>query len=301
MLFNDEGIEILRTASDGLPCDAQLTKETCEKSINLDLLALSKPRFIIDLTLWNEHTEHEKNELTEQILMSIHTMRKFLWDRNLELTNVPREFMDYLGKFAKGFINKVVIRRTGPYVNGDAVILDPQGDCLLNNSNIRAFSTFVIGGIVDKERKIRGETSRLYKILGLDIPRCRIELRGSIIGVPDRINKVIEIILKVLINGEDLEESIITSMSRRDRENRLFYELQRASYRVKIENNVILAITKQMLQRINWVRASERELSLAIKKSHIIVLSDEELTNYLSAGRARPGPWTCNYTNQSVY
>ncbi|WP_243675660.1 hypothetical protein [Vulcanisaeta distributa] len=52
----------------------------------------------------------------------------------------------------------------------------------------------------------------------------------------------------------------------------------------------MLVIPKSMVSRINWVNATEEELNLALRKSHIYVINDEELSKYLSLGMARPGP-----------
>ncbi|WP_243680883.1 hypothetical protein [Vulcanisaeta souniana] len=129
------------------------------------------------------------------------------------------------------------------------------------------------------------------------MPRCRIELRGSIIGVPDRINKVIEIVLMTIFETGSIENAVVMAMSKKDRVNRLLYELQRAAYRIRGENGVLLAVTKSMITRINWVNATEKEVELALRKSHVIVLSNDELNKYLSLGIARPGPETHRYVD----
>lgn len=205
-------LEVLALSLTGtIPCDVYLTKpEDCLVSLDFPINAPEKPHFIIDLSLWSDHTDSEKNELIEQVLASINTVRRYLWDPNLELTSVNDEFLDKFNKFARGFRHGVVIRRDLSIIRGNAVMLDPEGDCVLNEELIRNVHTFIIGGgIVDKERRIKGETARLYRLLGLSVPRCRIELRGSIIGVPDRINKVIEIILTTLFETGNVEAAII--------------------------------------------------------------------------------------------
>ncbi|MCG2870447.1 MAG: tRNA (guanine-N1)-methyltransferase [Vulcanisaeta sp.] len=295
-LFKDNDLEIMSLGKDGAPCDAMLAKPAkCPSPIKVEIAIPNKPRFIIDLALWRDHTKTEKNELVEQVLTSIITIRKYLWDGNLELSDVPDEFLEYLGKFARGFVNAVIINRGPPRIENPAVMLDPEGDCALNEELIRGFSTFVIGGIVDKERRVKGETKRLYDVLSLNIPRCRIELRGSVVGVPDRINKIIEIILRVLFEGRNIEEAIIMSMSKRDRINRLFYEFQKAAYRVRINNITVLALSKSIIEKVNWLNATPKEVEIALRKSHVVLMSDDELGRYLSLGLARPGPYTHRY------
>ncbi len=167
-----------------IPCDAYLVKpNNCLVSLNPLIDVPKKPRFIIDLSLWSSHTRSEKNELIEQVLASISTIRRYLWDSNLELTSVTEEFLEGgFNKFARGgFKHGVIIKRDGPVVDNDTVMLDPEGDCVLNEELIRNTHTFIIGGgIVDKERRVKGETARLYRLLGgLNVPRCRIELRAQ--------------------------------------------------------------------------------------------------------------------------
>ena len=296
-VFRADGIEILTSSGPGeSSCDAHLTKPgNCQVSLEFLMDLPRKPRFVIDLSLWKDHTDSEKNELIEQVLASIGVVRRYLWDSNLELTNVPDEFLERFNKFARGFRHGVVIRRGEPVIHGNAVMLDPEGDCILNEELIRVMDMFIVGGIVDKERRVKGETARLYRLLGLNVPRCRIELRGSIIGVPDRINKVIEIILMALFEAGSVEEAIIRAMSKRDRVNRLFYEFQRAAYRLRREGSTELVIPRSMISRINWVNAGDKELELVIRKSHVYVVDDEEMSKYLALGIARPGPLTSRY------
>ena len=300
-VFRTDGVEILTSSGSGKSsCDAHLTKPgNCQVSLELLMNLPRKPRFVIDLSLWKDHTDSERNELIEQVLASINTVRRYLWDSNLELTSVTEEFLELFSRFARGFRHGVIIKRDKPVVQGGAIMLDPEGDCVLNEELIKRADTFIIGGIVDKERRVKGETTRLYRLLGLNVPRCRIELRGSIIGVPDRINKVIEVILMTLFETGNVEEAIIRAMSKRDRVNRLFYEFQRAAYRLRREGSTELVIPRSMISRINWVNASDKELELVIRKSHVHVVDDEELNKYLSLGMARPGPLTSKYVSKA--
>lgn len=293
-LLLDEEPRIIKT-NERLNCDASLIKGSkCRDTINITLELPSKPMFIIDLALWHKHTESEKNELVEQILASISTVREYLWDGNIALTSVNYEFMNYLSKFARNAKFQVIISKEGPKITPNTIFLDPEGDCVLNEELVIKNDVFIIGGIVDKERRVKGESYELYlhhKLNG--IPRCRIELRESIVGVPDRINKVIEIILKTRYETHNLEKAIISSMSKRDRINRLFYELQRASYTLKTSG--IKVIPNSMLKAINWIGANDNELSIAIKKAGVTVVNDEDFKNYLLQGALKEGPWSYKY------
>lgn len=300
-VFNDGDIEILTSSRLGQsPCDAHLAKPSdCVASLELLMDVPNRPRFVIDLSLWGDHTDSEKNELVEQVLASIGVVRRYLWDSSLELTSVPGEFLERFSRFARGFRHGVVISRDKPVIRGNAVMLDPEGDCVLNEGLISGVDMFIIGGIVDKERRVKGETTRLYRLLGLNVPRCRVELRGSVIGVPDRINKIIEIVLMTIFETKDIEGAIIRAMAKRDRVNRLLYEVQRAAYRLRGEGGTTLVIPRSMLSMINWVNATSRELELALRKSQVRVVDDEELNKYLSLGIARPGPLTRRYVSKA--
>ncbi|WP_243669261.1 hypothetical protein [Vulcanisaeta sp. JCM 16161] len=109
-------LEILMSSSTGsLPCDAYLAKPgNCLVSLDFLINVPEKPHFIIDLSLWSDHTDSEKNELVEQVLASINTVRRYLWDSNLELTSVSEEFLERFSRFARGFRHGVIIKRDKP-------------------------------------------------------------------------------------------------------------------------------------------------------------------------------------------
>jgi tRNA (adenine9-N1/guanine9-N1)-methyltransferase len=52
----------------------------CEESLRLGFQPPEKPRVVVDLSLWHEHTPGEKHELVEQILAALNVVRGVLWD-----------------------------------------------------------------------------------------------------------------------------------------------------------------------------------------------------------------------------
>ncbi len=114
-----------------------------------------------------------------------------------------------------GFFNRV--RRNVSPIHG--VVLDPYGDEDATEGLIRSVDTFVLGGIVD-DSGWRYATRELADKVGYNLKRVRISLRGSRVGVPDRLNKIMSIILRVK-EGESLEESIIGEQSNADKFTRL--------------------------------------------------------------------------------
>ncbi len=233
----------------------------CPEPLELRLEPPAEPRIYIDLGLWDLHTDAEKNELVEQIAASIAAMRGQLWDGNLVLARAPREFFERFGRAMRGMRHAVRISEGPP--PSAAVYLDPEGPCLADEELLRSAPDIVVGGVVDKERVYKGATARLAASAGVpDGRRCRIELRGSTVGVPDRINKIIEIVLSVRFAGLPLEEAIIRAQARRDKVYRLMRELQREGPCVDPARAEALA---------QWLRADWKTLELAAAKAHVKV------------------------------
>ncbi|MBW9140162.1 MAG: tRNA (guanine-N1)-methyltransferase [Candidatus Aramenus sp.] len=162
------------------------------------------PLFIIDLGFWNYHSEKEKKRLYVQLLSSVDAIRRYLWDYNLSLNHSPFKLTS--------IPNKV---RYDVKPSGKAIVLNPYGDVVATEELLRSADTFILGGIVD-ESGWKGATTALSERFGYDFPQVRIELRGSRVGVPDRINKIIEIIMEVR-EGKSLEEAIIDNQSSADK------------------------------------------------------------------------------------
>lgn len=190
------------------------------------------PVFIIDLSLWNRHSEEERNRLIVQILCSINSIRKYLWDFNLSINNFPQGF-------SLSILNKV---RFNVAPEGNAIILNPYGEIEATEELIRNTQTFIIGGIIDRSGW-KYATYEMAKIAKYDFPHVRIALRGSTVGVPDRINKIIEIILRVYY-GEKLENVILDLQSNADKFNRLLVEKQKGNLK----------------EAIQWLKPSEKVL-----------------------------------------
>jgi tRNA (adenine9-N1/guanine9-N1)-methyltransferase len=83
----------------------------------------------------------------------------------------------------------------------------------------------------------------MAKIAIYDFPHAKRALRGSTVGVPDRINKIIEIILRVYY-GEKLENVILDLQSNADKFNRLLVEKQKGNLK----------------EAIQWLKPSEKVL-----------------------------------------
>ncbi|MGB9704206.1 MAG: tRNA (adenine(9)-N1)-methyltransferase Trm10 [Pyrobaculum sp.] len=249
----------------GEPCSHVLARG-CGEVVEVPYAPPDRPRVVVDLSLWAEHTEGEKNELVEQILATLKAVRAVLWDGNLWLTNTPGEFLQLLSRHAPGLVHKMRIFAGTPSFE-KPIVLDPEGDCLFIEEVARSHVEFIIGGIVDKERSAKGATARLAGRIGVE-KRCRIELRGSRVGVPDRINKIAEIVLRTL-SGSPLEAAVLAAQAKRDRVYRLMWELQR---RIVKTPDGGLAVTRQALEEANWLGAPWEEVELAVKKLNLKIL-----------------------------
>ncbi len=227
------------------------------------------PLFVIDISLKYIHTEEELERLRLQIAVSLSAVREYLWDRHLAITSSDQETMrwlnDYLGK------NKAIITDSKPNevlwsLGADMVIiLRPDAQESLTPDDVMKADAFLIGGVVDLMPR-RGLSRILDNLVPWGIPR-RITLRGSIIGVPERINRVIEILLKAryLYKG-NIEKAVISSMSRRDILNRAFVEIMKNSYACGKERCIPRSFYKSLRK---WLPLSEEDFQLAASKAKI--------------------------------
>jgi len=213
-----------------------------EKEIFFDKLKREK-KFLIDLSLFNLHSKKGKSSLKIQISYALSVIRDFLFDTNLILVGD----MDYsfLGKNMTLKYKKIEDVNVETY---KAIVLDPEGDLLFNEKMLRDYELFLIGGIVDVGLEWRGGTSYLFK--DLDLPRARIELNGSIKGVPDRLNILIKILLESYYLNIPLRNSIVRNQRKKDILNRIWYEIKKYSKNKMIKEEYI----EEILKNVNITR-----------------------------------------------
>ncbi|MEJ2781077.1 tRNA methyltransferase [Stygiolobus sp. CP850M] len=192
------------------------------------------PKIVLDLGLFNRLAEDEKKKTLTQLFMTLNVVRKFWWDGNMVV----------VGGIKVGKALTVSSFR----VDAPAIVLDPYGDVDANEEIIRNSDVFIIGGIVDKGRRLKYATTELAKMRGYDYPRVRIKLRGSVVGVPDEFNKIAEIVLKVK-EGESLEEAVISTMSKGDKVARILYDVHRLGLDV-------------LEEELKWLKADDKVLHM---------------------------------------
>lgn len=190
------------------------------------------PLITVDLGLWRLHSPEESARLRIQLAVTLSVVREYLWDRHLALTSVTAEVKESLNTIMGR--NKAILTSSRPNEllwgigAEEVVILRPDAPEPLAADDVLRAQAFLIGGIVDLIPR-RGVSKVLDRMVPWGRPR-KIVLKGSIVGVPERINRVAEIILKarLLYNG-DVEKAIVSSMTKRDLHRRLFVEIMRAS------------------------------------------------------------------------
>ncbi len=259
-----------------------IVKKLREKAHDLS----KKVLFIIDLSFWHEHTEIEKNELIEQIVLTIKTIRSYLYDYSLAITSADSEFMKYFENATKGMKYDILITseslrdfikklfKFNKYVR--IAVLDPEGDNVLTDADVRSYNVYILGGIIDKERVDKFGTFRLYnlhRLWELNIPRFRIALDGSIIGVPDRINKIVNIILMVLFDNYTLKDAIVSQQSKRDRIYRWHYEIQKYSKKVLSEGKVRNIVTRAFIEELRRkYPLDDKSIEKVLKSLNVVIV-----------------------------
>lgn len=190
------------------------------------------PLIVLDLSLLHRHVSlSELSSLRRQVGAVLGVVRRFLWDRHLLVAGAPPGAYEWL----RLFMGRALVDYS-PLASDEAaslrgarriILLDPGADRDLDARDVLEADAFILGGIVDRVPR-PGETRRL-RLQGLAEPR-RLALRGSVHGVPSRLNSVAEIVLRARYETcGDVEEAIRRVMSPRDARLRAYVELSRWS------------------------------------------------------------------------
>ena len=198
------------------------------------------PLIVIDMGLFNELEEEEKKKTLLQVEVTLSVIRKWLWDGNLALIHSSLPLS--IGKVK--IINDIE--------SDNCIVLDPYGDTVADEDVIRSTDIFIIGGIVDKGRRLKYATSKLAEKYNYPCKRVKIMLRNSIVGVPDEINKIVNIVLKVKFGGK-LEDTIIENQSKSDKISRILRD-------VSLYGREILD------EEVRWLKVDEKTYKLVLSR-----------------------------------
>ncbi|MCS7130183.1 MAG: tRNA (guanine-N1)-methyltransferase [Archaeoglobaceae archaeon] len=226
---------------------------------------LDLPFIAIDCRFYELHSEKEKKKLRLQITKTLGTIREFMWDEKLIVAGKDFGVGFYCDKLEDFLLSNGI---------EEVILLDPKGDKLFDRKKAKCY---VIGGIVDKaeEKDLTSLIGDELEKAGIRCDRRRIELRGSIIGVPDRINHIAEIVLRFLLDCEDLEKAIRSVQPITVAKWRLRKELPKKSLRVRIGNKTIRVVSKETFKEFDWLNLRLLDLYDVCREQKLYVVSEE--------------------------
>lgn len=230
------------------------------------------PLFAVDMSMKFMHTEEEASKLRIQLAVALSVIRDYLWDPHLAITSIDRQTYDWLSEVMG--VNKTTSTQSKPSellwsMDADKVIvLRPDAPQPLTSNDILSADAFLVGGIVDRIPR-PGMSRVLDNLVPWGLPR-RIELRGSIVGVPERINRVIEIILKAkYLYPGDIERAIVSSMARKDVVARAYVEITRRARRQPGKAYVKWSLFDEMRR---WLPITREEFLKAARRARVEVV-----------------------------
>ena len=251
--------------------EAEVFVGRCENPIigREDLLALAEedfPYIVIDCSFYDKHIEKEKRKLRFQINQTLGVVRKFMWDEKLVVTGYDFGVGIYYPSTADFVRDKGI---------EDVILLDPNGEETFTGQRAECY---IIGGIVDKVGNKKGWTSKLGEMLkkdGIEFRSVRILLRGDTIGVPDRLNTVAEIVLRVVLDGENVESAIRSVQSRLVARWRLRKELPKFTVRVDVNGRPFRVVKRSTFEEFDWLNLRKEDFYRVCSELGYIVLKDE--------------------------
>jgi len=223
------------------------------------------PYIVIDCSFYDKLIEKEKRKLRFQIFQTLGLVRKFMWDERLIVTALDCGVGVYYPSTAQ-FVKEKGL--------SNVVLLDPFGEEVFNGQKA---DCYIIGGIVDKVGNKRGWTSKIGEMLrreGVEFKSVRILLRGDIIGVPDRLNTIAEIVLRVVLDGEDVESAIRNVQSRLVARWRLRKELPKLTVRVDVNGRPFRIVRKSEFDKFDWLNLERSDFYEVCSELGYIVLDD---------------------------
>ncbi|MDI3497605.1 tRNA (guanine-N1)-methyltransferase [Archaeoglobus sp.] len=261
-----------------LPPDAYVGK--CRSDILLTRYELTKhtfPYVVVDCRFFDEHSEKERWKIELQVKQTLGIVREYMWDEKLVVTYRNVGFGKYYPS-TEEFLREKGIERV--------VLLDPNGDELYRRTGAECF---IIGGIVDKSGTKKGYTSRIGRALerkGVEVDYRRIELRGDTVGVPDRINHIAEILLRVELDGEDVESAIKAVQPPLVAKWRLRKELHEKTVRVCVGERVVRVVEKGAFDEFReWLNITMRDFYDVCREQKFFVVSEKVM------GRIKASEW----------
>jgi tRNA (adenine9-N1/guanine9-N1)-methyltransferase len=232
------------------------------------------PYIIVDCSFFDLHSEKEKSRLKVQLKATLGVIRDFMWDAKLVVTgkSIPSSILSNLSP------NTLLYSSIADFIKENSVkniiLLDPSAEKVFTGEKAECY---IIGGIVDKSGDKKGLTGRIGEMLrreGIKFESMRIELRGDVVGVPDRINAVAEMVLLSVLDGLAVEETIKKVQSPLVARWRLKKELPKISKRVD-GRKAFRFVKKSDFRQFNWLNIAFKDFLEVSRQLGFLVLSDD--------------------------
>jgi len=221
------------------------------------------PYILIDCSFYDLHSKKEKKSLLIQIRETLNVVRRFMWDERLIVTLNCGIGVYYPS--TPEFIKKKRVKKV--------VLLDPNAGKEFDEKKAECY---IIGGIVDKSGNKRGLTSKIGEMLekeGINFESRKILLKGDITGVPDRLNTIAEIVLRVVLDGENVDTAIKKVQKPIIARKRLAKELPKIATRVDV-GKAFRVVCKSDFEKFDWLNLRKEDFYKVCSQINHIVVSD---------------------------
>ena len=250
------------------------------------------PYFIIDLYHWGRHTQKEKGKVCLQVSQSYGLLRDYFTGRELAVTWANDEFRSmfhgpieritvYAGSTAEFLAEKGI---------DEVVLLDPWADEVLSEGDF-GVKAFIIGGIVDTGGTKKKTTPKIGEELeraGIRVRRRKIVLRGDVVGVPDRINRILGIILKMMVEGKSMDEAVYEMQEPLHARWRLRKELPKRAIRYKVDGKTYRVVEKELFDYYSsWLKIRWEDFVKVLRELDLIALERKRIHHLNKISNAR--------------
>ncbi|NJE84406.1 tRNA (guanine-N2)-dimethyltransferase [Thermococcus sp. CX2] len=256
--------------------EAVITAEDIKKAIP------EWPYFIVDLMHWDKHTQKEKGKVCLQLAQCYGLLRDYFTGDRLAVTWANEEFRE----MANMPLDKVTLHE-GPTTEflksegiDEVVLLDPWADEVLSEEDF-GVRAFIIGGIVDTggtKKKTTPKIGEELEAAGIKVRRRKIVLRGDIVGVPDRINHILEILLRMMVEGKDMDEAVYDVQSPLHARWRLRKELPKHATRYMINGKVYRVVEKELFDEYSkWLKIRWEDFVKVLRELNLVALERKRM------------------------
>ena len=226
------------------------------------------PYIVIDCVFFDDHSEKEKKKIILQIQQSLSVVRRYMWDEKLIVTNLKCGVGVYYPSTVD-FIRECGVK--------NVVLLDPNGEEEFRGQKA---DCYIIGGIVDKSGSKRGWTSKIGDLLrgcGVDFKSLKIVLRDDVVGVPDRLNAITEIVLRVVLDGMNVENAIRCVQSPLVARWRLKKEIAKKTVRIDVNGKPFRVVRRSVFGDFDWLNLRLKDFYDVCGELGFLVVDDSKV------------------------